>query len=245
MGCCALLQGIFPTQVSNSCLLCLLHWQTGSLALTPSGKPPKCTRTRIILLLAACFLEARKRKCQYENYNLSLGEDLGGKRYVISDSEALVEESWTLETVAWGDRDPRCSWVQERGWTPAGTPGKGSKESSLSKQKGSKIAFLCSSKCYLCTQGRASQGKSKAKYDPWGGAENLSSGRDRAGRQWQRRLSTQQQLPERRPAGWRHSPAGGHFSGLFLQHIAGRRMHITTSTCHLPPTHLILMPGFL
>lgn len=66
---------------------------------------------------------------------------------------------------------------------------------SLSKQKGSKIAFLCPSKCHLCTQGRASQGKSKAKYDPWGGAENLSSGRDRAGRQWQRRLSTQQQLP--------------------------------------------------
>ena len=132
-----------------------------------------------------------------------------------------------------------------RSWTRAGTPGKGSKESSLSKQKGSKIVFLCPSKCHLCTQGRASQGKSKAKYDPWGGAENLSSGRDRAGRQWQRRLSTQQQLPLCRSVGWRHSPAGGHFSGLFLQHIAERRMHITTSTCHLPPTHLILMPGFL
>ena len=27
VGCCALLQGIFPAQVSNPCLLHLLHWQ--------------------------------------------------------------------------------------------------------------------------------------------------------------------------------------------------------------------------
>ena len=35
----ALLQEIFPTQGSNSCLLCLLHWQEGSLPLAPPGKP--------------------------------------------------------------------------------------------------------------------------------------------------------------------------------------------------------------
>ena len=28
------------TQGSNSYLLCLLHWQAGSLPLAPSGKPP-------------------------------------------------------------------------------------------------------------------------------------------------------------------------------------------------------------
>ena len=33
VGCHALLQGIFPTQGSNSCLLHLLHWQMGSLPL--------------------------------------------------------------------------------------------------------------------------------------------------------------------------------------------------------------------
>ena len=33
VGCHALLQGIFPTQRSNPCLLCLLHWQVGSLPL--------------------------------------------------------------------------------------------------------------------------------------------------------------------------------------------------------------------
>ena len=38
MGCPALLQGIFPTQGLNLRLLCLLHWQTGSLPLAPPGK---------------------------------------------------------------------------------------------------------------------------------------------------------------------------------------------------------------
>ena len=33
MGCHFLLQGIFPTQGSNPCLLCLLHWQADSLPL--------------------------------------------------------------------------------------------------------------------------------------------------------------------------------------------------------------------
>ena len=39
MGCHALLQGIFPTQGSNPCLLHLLHRQAGSLPLAPPGKP--------------------------------------------------------------------------------------------------------------------------------------------------------------------------------------------------------------
>ena len=40
MGCCALLQGIFLTQGWNLCLLCLLHWQVGSLPLAHSSLPP-------------------------------------------------------------------------------------------------------------------------------------------------------------------------------------------------------------
>ena len=39
VGCHALTQGIFPTQGSNLHLLCLLHWQAGSLPLTLPGKP--------------------------------------------------------------------------------------------------------------------------------------------------------------------------------------------------------------
>ena len=38
VGCHALLQGIFPTQGWNPHLLCLLHWQVGSLTLAPPGK---------------------------------------------------------------------------------------------------------------------------------------------------------------------------------------------------------------
>ena len=39
VGCHALLQGIFPTQGSNPCLLCLLNWQADSLPLLPPRKP--------------------------------------------------------------------------------------------------------------------------------------------------------------------------------------------------------------
>ena len=39
VGCCALLQGIFLTQGLNPLLLCLLHWQVGSLPLAPLRKP--------------------------------------------------------------------------------------------------------------------------------------------------------------------------------------------------------------
>ena len=39
VDCRALLQGIFLTQGLHMCLLCLLHWQAGSLPLVPPGKP--------------------------------------------------------------------------------------------------------------------------------------------------------------------------------------------------------------
>ena len=41
VGCHALLQRIFLTQGSNPPLLCLLHWQAGSLPLAPPGKPQR------------------------------------------------------------------------------------------------------------------------------------------------------------------------------------------------------------
>ena len=51
MDCHALLQGIFPTQGSNLFLLCLLHWQAGSLPLAPPGKHHK-----VNFLLSAPFI---------------------------------------------------------------------------------------------------------------------------------------------------------------------------------------------
>ena len=41
VGCLFLLQGIFPTRGLNLHLLCLLHWQMGSLSAEPPGKPNK------------------------------------------------------------------------------------------------------------------------------------------------------------------------------------------------------------
>ena len=39
VDCNALLQGIFPIHELNLHLICLLHWQAGSFALAPRGKP--------------------------------------------------------------------------------------------------------------------------------------------------------------------------------------------------------------
>ena len=38
VGCCFLLQGIFPTQKLNLCFLHLLHWMENSLPLMQPGK---------------------------------------------------------------------------------------------------------------------------------------------------------------------------------------------------------------
>ena len=51
VGCHSLLQGIFPTQISNLRLLCLLHWQVDSLPLVPPGK----LNASLLLLLLSCF----------------------------------------------------------------------------------------------------------------------------------------------------------------------------------------------
>ena len=42
VGCHDFHQGIFSTQGLNLHLLCLLHWQVGSLLLVPPGKPTLC-----------------------------------------------------------------------------------------------------------------------------------------------------------------------------------------------------------
>ena len=50
VGCHALLQGIFPTEIQgwNSCLLSLLHWQVGSSPLAPPEKPISWNKYQII-----------------------------------------------------------------------------------------------------------------------------------------------------------------------------------------------------
>ena len=61
MSCHALLQGIFPTQGSNSSLLRPLHWQANSLPLAPPGKPLGYWRR---LLVAAATATAAAKSLQ-------------------------------------------------------------------------------------------------------------------------------------------------------------------------------------
>ena len=53
MGCHALLQGIFPTQGLNLHLLCLLHWQVGSLPLAQPGQPLSDSEQWMVLLFCS------------------------------------------------------------------------------------------------------------------------------------------------------------------------------------------------
>ena len=52
----ALLQGIFLTQGLNWCLLCLLHWQTGSLLLGPPGRPHIYVCVCVCVCVCMCIL---------------------------------------------------------------------------------------------------------------------------------------------------------------------------------------------
>ena len=64
VGCHASLKKICPTQGLNPWLLCLLHWQAGSLPLVPPGKPEKLhthTHTHThIFIHATCLLSCNQ-----------------------------------------------------------------------------------------------------------------------------------------------------------------------------------------
>ena len=78
MDCHALLQGIFLIQGSNLRLLCLLHWQAGSLPLAPPGKPSLkaiSLENRVLLLKGiwtpldgeiSKLVSAKRCLCSYE-----------------------------------------------------------------------------------------------------------------------------------------------------------------------------------
>ena len=86
VGCHALLQGIFPTQGSNLHLLCLQHWQVGSLPLAPSGtlaKDPSASRQLHFLLVG---LEQCQRR--------SPANPLGG--------------TWMIIPPCYPEKDKRC-----------------------------------------------------------------------------------------------------------------------------------------
>ena len=55
MGCHAFLQGIFLTQGLNPCLLCLLHWQAGSLTTSATWEAPANVNNATINIDANSF----------------------------------------------------------------------------------------------------------------------------------------------------------------------------------------------
>ena len=69
-GCHALLQEIFPTQISNPRLLCLLHWQAGSLPPTPLGSPHV---TFPLIFANSMMYVFQLRKLKQRNVYLSQG----------------------------------------------------------------------------------------------------------------------------------------------------------------------------
>ena len=62
--------GFFLTQGSNSRLLCLLHWQAGSLPLSTPGKPSQCILIYVIITLY--ILNIYNFICQLYTINLEL-----------------------------------------------------------------------------------------------------------------------------------------------------------------------------
>ena len=53
VGCHAFFEGIFLTQGLNLHLLCLLHWQVGSLPLAPPGQPLSDSEQWMVLLFCS------------------------------------------------------------------------------------------------------------------------------------------------------------------------------------------------
>ena len=106
VSCCALLQGIFPTQGGNPHLIHLLHWQVGSLPLVPPG---------------AWFLYNKATRRGWKKYRKSwrwvwIPRDWGkrckwtpGKRYTCLEYQrGSVPQNEHLQKV-----HKMCSWEKE------------------------------------------------------------------------------------------------------------------------------------
>ena len=77
VSCHFLLQKIFPTQASNTCLLCLLHWQADSLWLYHMESPQltlyqPCKISRALIILKLSYEAVTFRHCFWISYNYTL-----------------------------------------------------------------------------------------------------------------------------------------------------------------------------
>ena len=101
VGCYFPLQGIFPNQVSNSYLLCLLHWQTVSLPLAPPAKPFK-------FLLRCSVTQLCPTLCDPMDYGPSGSSVHGGKNTGVGYC-ALLKDIFLTQVSNPGLL--RCMWI--------------------------------------------------------------------------------------------------------------------------------------
>ena len=112
MGCHFLLQGIFPTQGSNPCLL---HWQADSLTLSHQGSP--VTNSMKTLKMIHIRTKERKEK-QKSSYHTDDNNDFIGKRGVgllasqsaacSSPSPCSLNDHWLISP---GQNTPCGLWL--------------------------------------------------------------------------------------------------------------------------------------
>ena len=112
VGCQALLQGIFPPQGWNLRLLCLLHWQAGSLPLVPPGKahylhhcspcPPELPPQQWGQLSLGVKSSGKKMSPNTVEHSRSSWEKRAGGRIPMSPSPGLLSRGCPSNRVACG-----------------------------------------------------------------------------------------------------------------------------------------------
>ena len=103
VGCCALLQGIFPTHGSNPHFLHLLHWAVCTLPLTPAGEPHNRNRKSFIWVKWKAI--AQKMASQMIQRNCSGDAWFSAQFYVLSEqrmSSKLVIHSFRFSKIQIG-----------------------------------------------------------------------------------------------------------------------------------------------
>ena len=123
MGCHAFLQGLFPTQGLNLCLLGLLHRQADSLPLSHLGSSRTFRPSAIFHLLIICHKFelglSKKKKC-FADYEIREGSCLGSWVAVHSQLWATLRKDTTFPPplpiyIRYKHRYRflKCSWSQK------------------------------------------------------------------------------------------------------------------------------------
>ena len=97
VGCRALLQEIFPTPRQNPGLLCLLHWQAGSLPLVPPRSPKICKCFKIVTRF---WIE--KSKYRLNEWQISRLQEyfLGYTKLYLKEDDKIILLNQCISTLA-------------------------------------------------------------------------------------------------------------------------------------------------